>query len=260
MSANVRSRSTPSPAKPVLPVRPQNDPPAAAAAAAAAAPVPPALPLPRMHVPSEQTLPAGQALPHLPQFRASVEVSTQLVPQTLTAPPQAHVDTQIPDTQGWAIGLQAAACFARSAVVRIRREVHAGAVAPDNRSGQATPPDGEFMGRSPGQRRIPATDGGPVASARPDGTLLTMPSGAPTDTHPMIEAILVEGYRRMSPAQKLARVTELTRAVQLLALADVRRHYPTASAEEQALRVASRWLEPELMRRAFGWNVDETGF
>ncbi len=87
-----------------------------------------------------------------------------------------------------------------------------------------------------------------------------MANGVPTDTHPKVEAFLLDGYRRMSPAQKIARVTELTRAVQELALADIRRRHPNASAEEQALRLASRWLDPELMQRAFGWNVDEMGF
>jgi hypothetical protein len=84
-----------------------------------------------------------------------------------------------------------------------------------------------------------------------------MPSGVPSDTNPKVEAFIIEGYRRMSAAQKVARVTELNRTVQQLALADIRRRYPTADMREQSLRLASRWLEPELMRRAFNWNVDE---
>jgi hypothetical protein len=87
-----------------------------------------------------------------------------------------------------------------------------------------------------------------------------MHSGLPTDTHPKVEALILDGYRRMSPAQKIARVTELTRTVQQLALADIRRRHPTASAEEQSLRLASRWIAPDLMRKAFAWNVDEVGF
>ncbi|WP_437635689.1 hypothetical protein [Sorangium sp. So ce854] len=80
------------------------------------------------------------------------------------------------------------------------------------------------------------------------------------DTHPKIDALLIEGYRRMSPAQKLERVRALTRAVQELALLDVRRRHPDADEREQALRVASRWIEPELMVRAFGWDVREVGY
>ena len=87
-----------------------------------------------------------------------------------------------------------------------------------------------------------------------------MGTGAPNDTHPTVEALLIEGYRRMSPAEKLERVRALTRAVQELALADVRRRHPNADEREQALRVASRWIEPELMSRAFGWDVEANGY
>jgi hypothetical protein len=87
-----------------------------------------------------------------------------------------------------------------------------------------------------------------------------MSSGPPNDTDPRIEALLIAGYRRMSPAQKLERVRALTRGVQELALLDVRRRHPDADEREQALRVASRWIEPALMLRAFGWDVREVGF
>ena len=33
-----------------------------------------------------------------------------------------------------------------------------------------------------------------------------------------------------------------------------------SSEREQALRVASRWIEPDLMARAFGWDVREVGY
>ena len=82
----------------------------------------------------------------------------------------------------------------------------------------------------------------------------------PNDTDPRVEAILIEGYRRMSPAQKLERVRALTRAVQELALFDIRRRHPDADEREQALRLASRWIEPELMIRAFGWDVRKVGY
>ncbi len=85
--------------------------------------------------------------------------------------------------------------------------------------------------------------------------------GSPTDdTDPAIEAMLIEGYRRMSPAQKLECVRALTRAVQQLALLDIRRRHPDADERERALRLASRWIEPELMLRAFGWDVREAGY
>jgi hypothetical protein len=82
----------------------------------------------------------------------------------------------------------------------------------------------------------------------------------PSDTSPAIEAILIDGYRRMTPADKLERVRALTQSVQQLALADVRRRHPDADQREQALRLASRWLSPELMRLVFDWDVDCRGF
>jgi hypothetical protein len=92
------------------------------------------------------------------------------------------------------------------------------------------------------------------------GVLLPMIGFAPNDTDPCIDALLVAGYRRMSPSQKLERVRALTRAVQELALADIRRRHPVADAREQALRLASRWIEPELMVRALDWDVRKVGY
>lgn len=80
------------------------------------------------------------------------------------------------------------------------------------------------------------------------------------DTHPTIEAFLVEGYRQMSPSQKLERVGALARALDELARLDVRRRHPDAEDREVELRVASRRIEPGLMLRAFGWDVRKNGF
>jgi len=82
----------------------------------------------------------------------------------------------------------------------------------------------------------------------------------PNDTHPAVEALLIEGYRQMSASQKLERVRAMIQAVQELALLDVRRRHPDADAREQSLRVASRWLEPDLMVRAFGWDPRTRGY
>jgi hypothetical protein len=64
----------------------------------------------------------------------------------------------------------------------------------------------------------------------------------------------------MSAAAKLDRVRALTQTIQELALRDVRRRHPQATAHEQALRVASRWLGPDLMARAFSWDVHRQGY
>lgn len=80
------------------------------------------------------------------------------------------------------------------------------------------------------------------------------------DTPPEIEQRLLEGYRRMTAAEKLQIMQDLQRTAQLLALGDIRRRYPQADEREVRLRLAARWLEPELMKKAFGWDVEIEGF
>jgi hypothetical protein len=87
-----------------------------------------------------------------------------------------------------------------------------------------------------------------------------MTANLPDDTHPAIDALLIEGFRRMTPAAKLEIVTQLTQTVQQLAVADVRRRHPHADEREVALRAASRWLDANLMLRAFGWDVAKMGY
>jgi Ser/Thr protein kinase RdoA (MazF antagonist) len=80
------------------------------------------------------------------------------------------------------------------------------------------------------------------------------------DTSPEAEAILIQGYRRMSPAQKLHRVEDLTRTVQLMALARIRTQHPNATEREVKLRLASLWLDAETMRTIFGWDPSVQGY
>jgi hypothetical protein len=81
-----------------------------------------------------------------------------------------------------------------------------------------------------------------------------------SDTSPEVEEILIDIYRRMPAWQKLRQVSELTRAVHELALADIRHHHPHADPHELKLRLASRWLSPDIMRTVFGWDPDEEGY
>jgi hypothetical protein len=82
----------------------------------------------------------------------------------------------------------------------------------------------------------------------------------PNDTHPSVEAFLIAGYQRMTVAAKLARVSAMSLAVQQLAVVDIQRRHPDADARERALRLASRRLDAETMRRAFGWDPDREGY
>ena len=81
-----------------------------------------------------------------------------------------------------------------------------------------------------------------------------------SDTSPQIQTILIQGYRQMSPVQKLARVQELTQTVQQLALARIRQQYGAISEREQRLRLAALWLDRDTMQRVFQWDPQEKGY
>jgi len=80
------------------------------------------------------------------------------------------------------------------------------------------------------------------------------------DTSPDIEARIIAGYRAMSPARKFEIVCSLTRVVNELALMDIRRRHPDADERELMLRLASRTLDPLLLKQAFGWDVEVEGY
>ena len=71
------------------------------------------------------------------------------------------------------------------------------------------------------------------------------------DTSPEVERLQIEGWRRMSAAEKAALVCGLTQAACDLALAGVRHRYPDASPREQFLRLAVVMLGPDLARKVY---------
>jgi hypothetical protein len=72
-----------------------------------------------------------------------------------------------------------------------------------------------------------------------------------SDTSLEIERKQIDGWRRMSPQDKAALVTGLTRAAFAMTLAGIRHRHPAASPREAHLRLALITLGPELARRAF---------
>jgi hypothetical protein len=81
-----------------------------------------------------------------------------------------------------------------------------------------------------------------------------------TDTSPEAARILDEGYRRMSPTQKLRRVESLKRMLVTLAASRIRAQYGDIPEEEMRLRLASLRLGRETMVKVFGWDPDEKGW
>ena len=80
------------------------------------------------------------------------------------------------------------------------------------------------------------------------------------DTPPQIQKMLIAGYRNMTPQQKFKRVSELTKTIQQLALARIRKQYGQISEREQKLRLAALWLNRETMIRVFDWDPQQSGY
>jgi hypothetical protein len=74
------------------------------------------------------------------------------------------------------------------------------------------------------------------------------------DTAPAIEARRIDGFRRMTPAQKFALVAALTSDVRQLSLAGIRMRHPGISDREAMLRLAAFNIDRTTMVRAFGWD------
>lgn len=79
------------------------------------------------------------------------------------------------------------------------------------------------------------------------------------DTPLEVEKILLEGYRRMSPSRKIARVRDLNWTLQRLALAELRALHPEDDERTLRLRLAARTFDRETMLAAFGWDPDSDG-
>jgi hypothetical protein len=71
------------------------------------------------------------------------------------------------------------------------------------------------------------------------------------DTDATSERRQIERWRAMSPAEKLALVTELNAAVDTLAMAGIRLRHPGASDREQFLRLACIKLGRDLAKRVY---------
>ena len=85
----------------------------------------------------------------------------------------------------------------------------------------------------------------PDLSAFPERGLLS------ADSSPTVERLQIDAWRRMSPVDKARTVDELTRTVQVLALAGIRQRHPGASERECFLRLAVLKLGSEATMRLY---------
>lgn len=80
---------------------------------------------------------------------------------------------------------------------------------------------------------------------------------ASADTTPDVDALRFARYARMSPAEKAARVVDLTQSACTLALAGLRARHPGAREPELLLRLAVLRLGADTVRRAYGWRAPD---
>lgn len=71
------------------------------------------------------------------------------------------------------------------------------------------------------------------------------------DTAADVEQLQIEGWRRMSPAEKAALISALTGAAHEMARAGIRHRYPNATPREQFLRLGILLLGRQLAREAY---------
>lgn len=81
-----------------------------------------------------------------------------------------------------------------------------------------------------------------------------------SDTPPEVQSLIVQGYRRMTPKEKLERVSVLNRSIRALALAGIRQRYGADLTEtEIRLRLAALSIDRETMMQGFGWDPNDHG-
>ena len=80
------------------------------------------------------------------------------------------------------------------------------------------------------------------------------------DTTPEAERVLIELTRRAPVWKRAEQLSNLIHAHRVLILADLRRRYPQANAEELRKRMAARLLPLEDVIRLFDWNPEEEGY
>lgn len=73
-----------------------------------------------------------------------------------------------------------------------------------------------------------------------------------TDTHPQIEALQIELWRRASPTHKMNMLAQLNASARMLALTGLRSRHPQASEAELRRRLADLLLGEDLARKVYG--------
>jgi hypothetical protein len=79
------------------------------------------------------------------------------------------------------------------------------------------------------------------------------------DTPPETEDFQIQRLRHMPPWRKMALMGDMSRSVQILALAGLRQRYPDDTPDQRRRRLADLLLGPELAARVYGPWGEEAG-
>ncbi|HMQ22614.1 MAG TPA: hypothetical protein PKE00_09010 [Planctomycetota bacterium] len=77
-----------------------------------------------------------------------------------------------------------------------------------------------------------------------------------SDTTEAIDRLVFEGFRAMSPRERLELARKACHAVERMSIAGLRLRYPNASDDELRKRAGAKRLGPELTRLAFGVEAE----
>jgi hypothetical protein len=77
------------------------------------------------------------------------------------------------------------------------------------------------------------------------------------DISPEAERVLIDLWRKATPAEKFSTIANKTHALQESMLADLRECYPHETSERLRRRFADLWLGPDLARKAYGEMPDD---
>ena len=80
------------------------------------------------------------------------------------------------------------------------------------------------------------------------------------DTTPEAERVLIELTCQTPMWKRAEQISNLIHAQRVLVLADLRRRYPNAGADELHKRMAARLLPREDVMRVFGWDPEKEGY
>jgi hypothetical protein len=80
------------------------------------------------------------------------------------------------------------------------------------------------------------------------------------DTHPLIESLLIDGYRKMTPAVKLRLALEMSQTIVELSKVGILNRYPGISQSELRKRLGAILCGREISIKVNQWDPEKEGY